>query len=155
MGSSFMKFIMYFPEIKERSQQFSCCCHSVLYQHPLTQLSVSSLHPATTSCTVHRPIHTVLFQFSCMTPKKVESASIEMRAWGRSGITNSSSSSWCSCTMPVTEDTGRRHQRRPKIGGIKDIKGKTDIMSAQASVLLDMVTLQVSGAVLEGWTLLL
>lgn len=46
-------------------------------------------------------------QCSCMTPKKVESASIEIRAWGLFGITSSSSSSRYSLTMPVTERRGR------------------------------------------------
>lgn len=98
-GSSIKTLIISFPEMSDRLQQFSCCCLSVLYQCVLTQLS----QPPTSCNSEQRGyrLHPVLFQFSCMTPKKVESASIETRAWGLFGITSSSSSSWCSCTIPA------------------------------------------------------
>ena len=123
-------------------QQFSCCCHFVLYQHVPTQLS-----QLPTSCR-NELVIAASFQFSCMTPKKVESASIETRAWGLSGITSSSSSSWCSCTIPVTV---RCYQRRCMIVNIE----KTDMKCFSVLVFCAAVLLginSVSWTLLKGWT---
>jgi len=103
MDSSLKKFIIYFPGINNGFQQFSCSCRSVLYQRLLTQVCVFPTSCYSEVDTYHP--HTVSFQFNRMTPKKVESSSIEMRAFGRKGITSSSSSSWSNCTVPVKEST--------------------------------------------------
>ena len=94
---------MYLHEINDVSWQFFL----LLWHTPLSASPHSAQCRFHTSCEQRYHLHAVLFQFSCMTPKKVASASMEMRTLsmrGLSGITNSSSSSWCSCTMPVTKD---------------------------------------------------
>lgn len=107
---------MYLHEINDVSWQFFL----LLWHMPLSASPHTAQCQFPTSCQQRYHLHTVLFQFSCMTPKKVASASMETRTLsmrGLSGITNSSSSSRCSCTMPVTEDTYRMKASEEMQGG--------------------------------------